>query len=184
MGLARPLEAARSRRPASPPSPRCLGAPPRARLVARACHELRGPLTAADLALYAAARHGEAPPRGSPRSTAARRAELALTTSRRAPGAPRARPRRARAVGDLLADQALTWEVAWVFGCEVELVEPRPGAIVRGDRVRLTQAVGNLVANALEHGDGRVRLGRARQGDRVRIEVDDEGPGLPAPWAT
>jgi signal transduction histidine kinase len=47
--------------------------------------------------------------------------------------------------------------------------------------VRLTQAVGNLVANALEHGDGRVRLRARAQGDRVRIEVDDEGPGLPAP---
>jgi hypothetical protein len=64
-----------------------------------------------------------------------------------------------------------------VFGCRLELAEPRSGAVVRGDRVRLTQAVGNLVANALEHGDGRVRLRRAAQGDRVRIEVDDEGPG-------
>jgi signal transduction histidine kinase len=85
-------------------------------------------------------------------------------------------------VGDLLAYQALTWRmVAGVFGCRVELVEPRSGATVRGDRARLTQAVGNLVANALEHGDGRVRLRARAQGDRVRIEVDDEGPGLPAP---
>lgn len=36
----------------------------RRELVARACHELRGPLTAAHLALHAGARHGEgAPPR-------------------------------------------------------------------------------------------------------------------------
>ena len=80
------------------------------------------------------------------------------------------------------AYQALTWRmVAGVFGCRVELAEPRSGATVRGDRVRLTQAVGNLVANALEHGDGRVRLRARAHGDRVRIEVDDEGPGLPAP---
>ena len=72
--------------------------------------------------------------------------------------------------------------VAGVFGCRVELVEPRSG----GDRCAATacastQAVGNLVANALEHGDGRVRLRARAQGDRVRIEVADEGPGLPAP---
>jgi signal transduction histidine kinase len=71
--------------------------------------------------------------------------------------------------------------VGGVFGCRLELAEPRSVAMVRGDRVRLTQAVGNLVANAFEHGDGRVQLLARAQGDRVRIEVADEGPGLPAP---
>jgi signal transduction histidine kinase len=66
----------------------------RAELVALACHELRGPLTAAGLALYAAGRRGEA----SSRRVAAvdlqlRRAELALTDLSLAPGGrPRARP--------------------------------------------------------------------------------------------
>src|SRR5436190_777981 len=56
-------------------------------------------------------------------------------------------------------------------------------ALVRGDRVRLAQAVGNLLANALEHGGGRVELGARAQAGRVRIEISDEGAGLPAPVA-
>jgi DNA-binding response OmpR family regulator len=156
----------------------------RRELVARACHELRGPLTAAHLALFAGARHGEAPP---PRLAAIelelKRAAVALddlaAARRGRRGADRDEP---VDVGDLLAYQATTWRViAAVFGCRLELVDSASGAVVRGDRVRLAQAVGNLVANALEHGAGRVELLARSQGDRVRIEVADEGPGLPAP---
>jgi hypothetical protein len=65
-------------------------------------------------------------------------------------------------VGDLLAYQALTWRmVAGVFGCRVELVEPRSGATVRGDRVRLTQAVGNIVATRSSTATGACDCGRA-----------------------
>jgi DNA-binding response OmpR family regulator len=156
----------------------------RRELVARACHELRGPLTAAHLALHASARHGEAPP---PRLAAIelelKRAAVALDDLAAARRGRRAGDRDEPVdVGDLLAYQASTWRVvATVFGCRLELVDAGRGAIVRGDRVRLAQAVGNLVANALEHGAGRVELLARSHGDRVRIEVADEGPGLPAP---
>jgi DNA-binding response OmpR family regulator len=156
----------------------------RRELVARACHELRGPLTAAHLALHAGARHGEAPP---PRVAAIelelKRAAVALDDLAAARRGRRTADRDEPVdVCDLLAYQALTWrDVAPVFGSRLDFVESRPGAVVRGDRVRLAQAVGNLVANALEHGAGRVELLARAQGDRVRIEVADEGPGLPAP---
>jgi DNA-binding response OmpR family regulator len=156
----------------------------RRELVARACHELRGPLTAAHLALHAGARHGEGPPE----RLAAIGHELARATVALDDLAAARRGRRAADrdepvdVGDLLAYQASTWRVvASVFGCRLELVDAGVRTMVRGDRVRLAQAVGNLVANALEHGDGRVELLARAQGDRVRIEVADEGPGLPAP---
>ena len=62
--------------------------------MARACHELRGPLTAAGLALYSAGRRGEA----TSRRVAAvdlqlRRAELALTDLALAPAGANARDR-------------------------------------------------------------------------------------------
>jgi two-component system OmpR family sensor kinase len=44
-----------------------------------------------------------------------------------------------------------------------------------GDRLRLEQALGNLVDNALRHGAGTVRLEARAEGLRVR----DEGPGFP-----
>ena len=50
---------------------------------------------------------------------------------------------------------------------------------VNADRIRLEQALGNLVDNALGHGDGTVRLSaRTRNGD-VELHVRDEGPGFP-----
>jgi DNA-binding response OmpR family regulator len=156
----------------------------RRELVARACHELRGPLTAAHLALHAGARHGDAPPqRLAAIDLELKRAGVALDDLAAARRGRRAPDRDEPVdVGDLLAYQAATWRiVAGVFGCRLELVEQGRGAIVRGDRLRLAQAVGNLVANALEHGTGRVELLARSLGDRVRIEVADEGPGLPAP---
>jgi two-component system OmpR family sensor kinase len=55
--------------------------------------------------------------------------------------------------------------------------------VVPGDEDRLRQVVGNLMRNALVHTPGGtdVELAVARVGDRVRLEVSDRGPGLPAP---
>jgi signal transduction histidine kinase len=50
-----------------------------------------------------------------------------------------------------------------------------------GDRYRLAQATGNLIANAIEHGGGDVKVVGRLEGARVRVEVTDRGPGLPAP---
>jgi len=47
---------------------------------------------------------------------------------------------------------------------------------VRADRRRLAQVLGNLLANAMEHGSGTVRLRGRRRGSAVVLEVMDEGP--------
>lgn len=44
----------------------------------------------------------------------------------------------------------------------------------------LARAVGNLIENAARHGGGTIRLDARRTGDCVRIEVIDNGPGIPA----
>ena len=61
-------------------------------------------------------------------------------------------------------------------------VEEAPAAVVVADEQRLTQAMMNLVRNALEHTpDGtKVMVGGAREDDRLRLWVTDHGPGIPA----
>ena len=52
---------------------------------------------------------------------------------------------------------------------------------VEADAARLEQAVQNLAANAIRHipEGGRLTLRATRDGDRVRIAVQDSGPGIP-----
>jgi signal transduction histidine kinase len=66
------------------------------------------------------------------------------------------------------------------FGSGSRVVsEAAPGLAVRGDRVRLEQALGNLVDNALRHGSGTVHLRAAASDGLVELHVRDEGPGFP-----
>jgi two-component system OmpR family sensor kinase len=51
-------------------------------------------------------------------------------------------------------------------------------AVVEGDALRLEQALGNLVDNALVHGDGDIRVSAVPVGDRVELRVTDAGPGV------
>ncbi|MDH4178047.1 MAG: ATP-binding protein [Thermoleophilia bacterium] len=54
------------------------------------------------------------------------------------------------------------------------------GLRVEGDRLRLEQALGNLVDNALRHGDGAVHLSATAAGGAVELHVTDQGSGFPA----
>jgi signal transduction histidine kinase len=49
---------------------------------------------------------------------------------------------------------------------------------VEVDPVRLERIVSNLVANALEHGDGEVSVRVGREAARAFVEVSDQGPGI------
>jgi signal transduction histidine kinase len=64
-------------------------------------------------------------------------------------------------------------------------VEPQTLAL-DGDAERLHQVVANLVENAVRHSpaDGEVFVRATAAGPDVRIEVTDEGPGIPASEAT
>ena len=150
-------------------------------LVAQAAHELRGPLSAALLGL-----HGCVPDAAGARRMAGvelelRRAGLALEDLAAAPRGRRA-PECAELldVGAVLADAVQAWEpLAAALAADLVLEPSGPRLLVRADRLRLAQAIGNLVANALEHGAGPVRVRAHAAHAHVRIEIRDQGPGLP-----
>jgi two-component system, OmpR family, sensor kinase len=53
------------------------------------------------------------------------------------------------------------------------------GTVVLGDPDRTAQALDNLVANALAHGDGEVRLSARQIDGSVELHVEDDGEGFP-----
>ena len=57
--------------------------------------------------------------------------------------------------------------------------QPADGVALTGDRLRLEQALGNLVDNALRHGSGDVSLSAVDRNGRVELHVVDEGQGFP-----
>jgi signal transduction histidine kinase len=147
----------------------------------RARHEVRGPLTAALLALHASARRGElAPGRVAALELELRRASLALDDL----VAQRGDREVEVDLDELLRLQAQTWgDVARAHGATVTLRLDPGGSVVKTDRLRIAQAVGNVVANAIEHGGGAIEIRKRVLERGLRVEVTDGGSGLPAPVA-
>ena len=63
-------------------------------------------------------------------------------------------------------------------GVDFEIRAPDDQELI-ADRLRLEQALGNLIDNALRHGSGAVTLAAERRGDRIELHVRDDGPGFP-----
>jgi signal transduction histidine kinase len=66
-------------------------------------------------------------------------------------------------------------------GHELELAVGEEPVVVVGDEQRLTQVVINLLSNAekFSPADGRIRVGIEAGDTRVRVFVEDQGPGIP-----
>jgi signal transduction histidine kinase len=149
------------------------------RFVADASHELRTPLALLSTELELAQRRPRSPEelRAALDSAAeevdrlTRLAEDLLVLARADEGQLPLR-REEIQVKDLLET------VAGRFNQNVE-VGVQDGDSIVGDRLRLEQALGNLVDNARRHGAGTIRLEAERRDDRVEIRVSDEGPGFP-----
>jgi two-component system, OmpR family, sensor kinase len=59
-------------------------------------------------------------------------------------------------------------------------VEAKPGLRLTADRLRLEQALGNMLDNALRHGAGTIRLSTEERSGRAYLCVSDEGNGFPS----
>ena len=152
----------------------CLRLRRRLELVAAAEHELRGPATAIGLAAAALRREP-----GGLRRALSFESELermraglddltAARSGRRSPVRPVALP-----LERVLRGATAGWRPA---GRPMRFRWDAGPAVVRADRRRLAQAFSNLLANAVEHGSGRVEVHGSRAGERVRVEIRDEGP--------
>jgi two-component system, OmpR family, sensor kinase len=160
------------------------------RFVADASHELRTPLAAIrGYSELARRRADELPPEvaamlervGSQTERMTLLVEDLLLLARLDAGRPLARERvdLARIVADAVADaHAVATDHHW----SLQLPEDPDviGFDVVGDPERLHQVVANLLANARTHTPPgtHVVAGLGRRGDRVRLEVTDDGPGI------
>jgi signal transduction histidine kinase len=189
-------------------------------LVARAAHELRGPLFAMQLGLHGL---GGEPARLAAIELELQRAGRALDDLTAAPSGARAETNRELIdLTELVESYAPAWRtLASGYGARLWVEPPlvvatrvesgelvadgcawsrrrgrarrvavpdasppsppaaRPAATVYADPLRIAQACANLIGNAAEHGGGVVRVRVRAIGDHVRIEVSDDGPGLP-----
>ncbi len=154
--------------------------------IARACHELRGPLTAVRLGLEGGAANGML--------TSDRLRAIDLELGRAAlvlDDLDAVRTRRASSrlpepidLEQLVSDSVEAWRpAAAAHGVELRASWSGDARTVWGDRLRLAQVTGNLIANAIEHGGGVVDVHGHGDRTRARVEVSDSGPGLPAPVA-
>src|SRR5919204_1225098 len=155
--------------------------------VADAGHELRTPLALLRTELELALRHARS---GEELREAVRRssaevdrltmlAEDLLLIARSHRGSL---PLRLETVdaAELLASVASRFAWRAQEGSRAIRIAPQDGLRVHGDRLRLEQALGNLVDNALRHGSGDVELRAVAAGDHVELRVTDHGGGFPS----
>lgn len=135
----------------------------------RALHELRRPLQQLALSSY------RAPGRGSPSPL-----QLALAAVSQLDREVNGSPRDARlliSARELAGGAVGRWSSsARHDGGSLQLRWRAGRAPVLGDPIRISQALDNLIVNAIEHGGPNVVVEARTAGDRLRISVADYGP--------
>jgi signal transduction histidine kinase len=102
--------------------------------------------------------------------------ERHLVRARAAPGQLRGRHVRVR---DALQD--VIRAVQQIHGERIAIeIEGDPQARFRGDVADLQEIFGNLLDNAAKWARTRVRVTAGAEGGRLRLVVEDDGPGIPA----
>jgi two-component system OmpR family sensor kinase len=156
------------------------------RFVSDASHELRTPLAALRAELELALRRARSPEeleeaiRSAAEETErlSQLAEDLLVLARSDGGHLPVRPERLAAV-ELLSDVRERYARRAADAARPLEIQTDDHLELLADRLRAEQALGNLVENALRHGQGRIVLRASRDEDRVELHVQDEGPGFP-----
>ena len=150
-----------------------------------ASHELRTPLALHKTELELALRYAKTPEEMRAAISSAvvevdrliQLAEDLLVLARSEEGKLALDLRRVR-VAELLADVRERFASRMAEADRSLVIEPANGLTVEGDRLRLEQALGNLVENAIEHGGGEIKIRASEAGGGVTIHVEDHGPGF------
>jgi heavy metal sensor kinase len=82
-------------------------------------------------------------------------------------------------VGDLLDTVAARFAPRAADEARPLSVDADAASVVVADRLRLEQALGNMVDNAFSYGRGRILMKAAAHDETVELHVLDEGPGFP-----
>jgi two-component system OmpR family sensor kinase len=155
------------------------------RFVSDASHELRTPLAALRTELELAQRRERSPEelKAALRSAAeeterlSNLAEDLLVLARAQDGNLPVRRERL-AAGELFGTVVSRYGARAAAAGRSIREESGDGIILAADRVRLEQALGNLVDNALRHGSGDIVLAAERNDGRVELHVRDQGAGF------
>ncbi len=98
-----------------------------------------------------------------------------------------ARSQRAAGATELILTEELRelsaeWRPAFAAAKRQLIVRCPRSIVVHATAVRLREALGVLVENALNHGGGTVRIAVRTGPATVVLEISDEGPASPTPW--
>jgi two-component system sensor histidine kinase MtrB len=143
-------------------------------LVARAEHELRGAATALALACETLRRDPSAADHAAMIDAQLDRLRAGLADLQVARGAAKAPSGELDAVDTDVAALARAASEPWGTSFEWE-GGPAPAAL---DRRRFAKALGNVLANASEHGSGEIRVTGSGYNGGVRLQVRNRGRGL------
>jgi signal transduction histidine kinase len=159
------------------------------RFVADASHELRTPLALLKTELEVALRRARSREEleaavGSAAESTERLAQIAdglLLLARAEQGRLQLDTSPAD-VADMLHEVARRFEPRAAAERRTVAVDADETLVATVDRLRLEQALSNMVDNAFHHGAGRITLTARREDGRLELHVLDEGGGFPAPF--
>jgi two-component system OmpR family sensor kinase len=159
------------------------------RFVDDASHELRTPLALHKIGLELALRHGESDELRAAVASGLEEvdrlvqlAEDLLVVARAEQGGLAISPERLP-VAELFSNAGERFQARASESNRSLVVAGDAGLVLRGDRLRLEQALTNMVDNALRHGEGEVRIWATENGGRVELHVGDRGKGFPPDFA-